>query len=225
MKKNNGELDSVLNEQHYFSCPVYFISRPDFSTVVAEVSDEYVERSKMLDEFDELYPVIMTDNYYSDNRLNEFVRFIGTTAWSILDHQGYAMDDYELVFNEMWTQQHYKHSLMEEHMHGYGSVITGFYFLECPDDCSKVVFGDPRPAKIITNLPEKDLKKVTHGSKAINFEPRPGDMIFTNSWLPHSFSRHGNTQPIKFVHFNLTALPLPKNTNHVYPSTNCVEIV
>jgi hypothetical protein len=28
-------------------------------------------------------------------------------------------------------------------------------------------------------------------------------MIFTNGWLPHSFSRHENEKPIKFVHFNV----------------------
>jgi hypothetical protein len=37
----------------------------------------------------------------------------------------------------------------------------------------------------------------------INFEPKPGLMIFTNAWLAHAFTRHAADKPIKFVHFNL----------------------
>jgi hypothetical protein len=29
-------------------------------------------------------------------------------------------------------------------------------------------------------------------------------MIFANSWLMHSFTRHAADTPIKFVHFNLS---------------------
>ena len=52
----------------------------------------------------------------------------------------------------------------------------------------------------------------TVASQMINFEPKPGLMIFSNAWLPHSFTRHTADKPIKFVHFNLTiqaAPPLP----------------
>ena len=44
----------------------------------------------------------------------------------------------------------------------------------------------------------------TIASKMINFEPKPGLMIFSNAWLAHSFTRHASEKPIKFVHFNLT---------------------
>jgi hypothetical protein len=37
----------------------------------------------------------------------------------------------------------------------------------------------------------------------INFTPKSGMMIFANSWLMHSFTRHAADLPIKFVHFNL----------------------
>jgi len=53
-------------------------------------------------------------------------------------------------------------------------------------------------------LPEQDVSMVTLSSKMINFIPKPGMMIFTNSWMAHSFTRHAAEQPIKFVHFNLT---------------------
>jgi hypothetical protein len=43
----------------------------------------------------------------------------------------------------------------------------------------------------------------TPASRLINFKPEPGMLIFTNSWLAHSFTRHAAKKPIQFVHFNL----------------------
>jgi hypothetical protein len=106
----------------------------------------------------------------------------------------------------MWTQEHHKHSAMDAHVHGYGSQIVGFYFLETPEGGSNVVFHDPRAAKVQIDLPEQDVNMATPASKMINFTPKPGMMIFANSWLMHSFTRHAADLPIKFVHFNLTVI-------------------
>jgi uncharacterized protein (TIGR02466 family) len=152
----------------------------------------------------------MTGNYFGDPRIAGFSEFVGATAWNILNEQGYAMQDKAVSFMEMWTQEHYKHSAMDAHVHGYGSQITGFYFLETPENCSHVVFHDPRAAKVQIDLPEQDMNMATPASKMINFTPKPGMMIFANSWLMHSFTRHAAELPIKFVHFNLTVIQQPQ---------------
>ena len=149
----------------------------------------------------------MTGNYFGDPRMADFSEFVGGTAWNILNEQGYAMQDKAVSFTEMWTQEHHKHSAMDAHVHGFGSQVVGFYFLETPENCSKIVFHDPRAAKVQIDLPEQDINTATPASKAINFTPKPGLMIFANSWLAHSFSRHAAELPIKFVHFNLTVIP------------------
>jgi len=89
--------------------------------------------------------------------------------------------------------------------------IVGFYFLETPENCSNVVFHDPRTAKVQINLPEQDISMATPASRMINFTPKPGMMIFSNSWLSHSFTRHAADNPIKFVHFNLTVIMQPQS--------------
>jgi len=96
---------------------------------------------------------------------------------------------------------------MEQHVHGSGSQIVGFYFLEVPENSSHVVFHDPRAGKPLISLAETDMSKATFASNAINFEPKEGMLMFTNAWLPHSFSRHGNKKPMKFIHFNLGVRP------------------
>ena len=199
-------VQSQLQVAYHFPCPIYLIERPDFLDAVKEVSDENIDTQRKTQELNEIYPVVMSGNYFADPRMAKFSEFVGGTAWNILAEQGYAMQDKVVSFTEMWTQEHHKHSAMDQHVHGFGSQIVGFYFLEAPENCSRVVFHDPRAGKMQIDLPEQDMNMATPASKMINFEPKAGMMIFANSWLAHSFTRHASDKPIKFVHFNLTVM-------------------
>lgn len=199
-----------LKVAHHFPCPIYIIERPDFLDAVNVVSEEGLAVRRKEHTLNEMHPVCMSGNYYADPRIAKFSEFIGATAWNILNQQGYAMSDKLTAFTEMWTQEHHKHSAMDVHVHGFGSQLVGFYFLETPENCSRAVFHDPRAGKLQIDLPEQDMGMATPASKMINFEPKPGMMIFANSWLAHSFTRHAADTPIKFVHFNLTVIPQPQ---------------
>lgn len=196
--------NTQLEVAYHFPCPIYIIERPDFLDAVKVVSDEQLEVARKERDLDELYPVVMSGNYYADARVTDFANFVGATAWNILQEQGYAMEDKVVQFTEMWTQEHHKHSSMEQHVHGFGVQIVGFYFLETPEDSSRVVFHDPRAGKIQNDLPEQNMVNATPASRMVNFEAKEGRLIFSNSWLPHSFTRHASDKPVKFVHFNLT---------------------
>jgi uncharacterized protein (TIGR02466 family) len=204
--------NTQLQITHYFPCPIYLIERTDFLDVVNTVSEEALKATKKTQPLNEIYPVYMTGNYFGDLRMEKFSNFVGATAWNILNEQGYAMQDKAVQFTEMWTQEHHKHSAMDAHVHGFGSQIVGFYFLETPENCSHVVFYDPRAAKVQIDLPEQDVNLATPASKMINFTPKPGMMIFANSWLAHSFTKHAAELPIKFVHFNLTVIQSPQES-------------
>lgn len=214
--------NTQLQVAYHFPCPIYLIERPDFLDVVNYVSEEALEVQRKERELDDIYPVYMTGNYFADPRLAKFTEFVGSTAWNILNEQGYAMQNQAVSFTEMWTQEHHKHSAMDAHVHGYGSQIVGFYFLETPEDCSRVVFHDPRSGKVQIDLPEQDMTKATPASKMINFVPKQGMLIFANSWLMHSFTRHAAEKPIKFVHFNLTVIPAENQVCNTPPPAEVV---
>lgn len=214
--------NTQLQVAHHFPCPIYIIERPDFLGAVSAVSEEALDAQRKERTLDELYPVYMTGNYFGDPRMAAFSEFVGATAWNILNEQGYAMQEKAVQFTEMWTQEHHKHSAMDAHVHGYGSQIVGFYFLETPEGGSNVVFHDPRAAKVQIDLPEQDVNMATPASKAVNFTPKPGMMIFANSWLMHSFTRHAADLPIKFVHFNLTVIAAPQQTCAIPPAAEII---
>jgi len=213
--ENKKSVDEVkvneLSMEIYFPSAVYFVEKPEFIDSVNKVSEKYLEKTRKENQLNEIYPVYMSEGYAGDSDIKEFSKYVGETAWNILSSQGYDMANSVTTFSHMWTQEHHKHSLMEQHVHGHGSQIVGFYFLECPENCSRLLVHDPRPGKIQNNLPEADGNEATYGSNIINFQPKPGMLIFANSWLPHSFGRHTDDKPIKFVHFDITTNYAPAN--------------
>lgn len=210
-----------INAEYFFSSPIYMIENLDFLEAVNEVGEEELAKVKNQIKLNDVYPVYMSANYYNDQRISDFANYVGTTAWNILNDQGYDMQNFILRYSEMWTQEHYKHSSMEQHVHS-NSHIVGFYFLETPENCSRLVVHDTRAGKIMSDLPQKDMNQATHASQMINFVPSPGLLVFLPGWLPHSFTRHVDDQPIKFVHFNLYA---EFSTQQIVATDNIAEVI
>lgn len=191
-----------LNKYICFPTSVYTILDTSFLEIVKQVSKKNLTEAKSKEK-NAIYPAYMSDNFFDDPELTEFNQLVLQVSWTILKDQGYNVEDKETFFTEMWTQEHYKHSLMEQHIHKFGCQIVGFYFLETPKNCSKLLVHDPRPAKTVLALDEINAQDTTEASDIVNVTPEPGLLVFTNGWLPHSFSRHDNNKPIKFVHFNI----------------------
>ena len=204
----------------HFPCPIYIVERPDFLDTVREISDEYLAQVKH--DVNDIYPALMSPSYAHDPRMKDFTEFVRTTAWNILNYQGYAVQNFGMGFESMWTQEHYKQSSMEQHTHGFGAQIVGFYFLDVPENSSRVVFHDPRPGKVMSDLPQQNIQLATPASQMINFEAKPGRLIFSNAWLPHSFTRHAGDTPLRFVHFNLVAMPMQQQHTCQAPAAEIV---
>ena len=179
------------------------MDKPEFLDITRKVSKKFIAKRKKEAELNPNYPVYMTEAINYDSEMLEFSNFVAQAGWNILENQGYAMDLFSTYFTEMWTQEHHQHSTMEKHIHGNGAVLSGFYFLDVPKDSSRVIFHEPKDSKVITNLPEKDMTQGTHASCMINFEPKEGLLMITNSWLPHSFTKNISKKPIRFIHFNI----------------------
>jgi uncharacterized protein (TIGR02466 family) len=214
--------NTQLSVAYHFPCQIYIIERPDFLESVMQVSEEALDEQRKTNKLNEIHPVLMSKNYFADSRIEKFSEFVGATAWNILNEQGYAMHDKSVSFVEMWTQEHHKNSSMDQHVHGYGSQIVGFYFLEAPENCSHVVFHDPRSGKVQIDLPEQDMNNATSASRMINFTPKVGMLMFANSWLAHSFTRHAADLPIKFVHFNLSVQAIPQALCNIPPPAEVI---
>jgi len=155
---------SVFTPHNFFPTTVYTIIKTEFLESVNLVANEALDNVKKDHELNETYPAVMSTGMMGDTRIRTFEKFIADSAWTVLNTQGYNMSQYQTYVSELWCQEHFRFSGMEEHVHPYGVLLSGFYFLETPQDGPMINVHDPRPGKVQASLPERDNMKVTHAS-------------------------------------------------------------
>jgi len=203
-KKLSEPVVAPLEEFHYFVTPIYITKQPQFLDTVKAIAADSIKQVHGNAKPNKIHPVLMSGNMLEDERITPFANFIGQTAWNILSSQGYAMENFSTGFSELWCQEHYQTSSMDYHAHPGGSFLVGFYFLDTPEGCPPAVIHDPRPGRVMLDLPQVDPSQATLSSTAINFTLEPGILMFAPAWLAHSFGRNLSKDPFRFVHFNLT---------------------
>lgn len=186
-----------------FETIVYSAEKPEFIAPVREVALETLAHRKTAGD---VHPMKMGGSMEQDPRIQDFTQFTAVTAGNILADQGYNTTGLGAYFESMWCQEHDKTSGMEQHTHPQ-VLIVGFYFLDVPDNSSVLTFHDPRPGKVATPLGISVPDDVTMASNALHVIPKPGLLVFTNSWLPHSVARNRSDLPLRFVHFNIGLAP------------------
>ena len=209
-----------LNSNIYFSSPVYSIETPEWLNNTNKICNKYIKDARKLNkknikEREKKAGKKIGDHgisYHSDSLiddldLKELQEYICLTSWNILDHMGYDLKNYELFLTDFWVQEfgdkgggHH-----EGHVH-YDSNISGFYFLKCSDKTSIPIFHDPRPAKLMTQLPLKNITEITLGTHQIHYQPKPGTMLFFPAYMEHQYAVDDGVEPFRFIHFNLQAV-------------------
>lgn len=188
----------------YFKCPVYVESLKDFLDLTRSISREY--------EISLEDNVFQSKNIAFDSRVKPLMDYIAQCAWNALDAQGYDMNLFETRLNDLWLQVYNKYNHMPQHVHSNYSHMSGFYFLDVPENSGRIILFDPRPGKNQINLPEKNRNEATYASGMINFEPYEGMLFMTNSWVPHGIDNHISDNSLRVLHFNITVkdyIPTP----------------
>jgi len=218
MNKEVNEVESAdsikIENLSFFACPVFKISMPDYIDVVKEVGEEslqeIIKHIPELADVNEIYPTRQSGTFHNHQKLQQFSQDVIQISWEVLHAQGYDMQRFTTMYEAMWLQEHHKMSGMEQHVHKGGIYLVGFYFLDVPKNSSRLIFHDPRPGKVQMDLPQANVREVTLSSDTVNIEPSPGDLFFAPAWLPHSFSRHGSDEVLKFVHINIAVQNTPQ---------------
>jgi uncharacterized protein (TIGR02466 family) len=202
-----------LIENHIFITPIYFDEKKEWVQKLNKICDPYIQKAreenknKLINNKD-FAIVHHSQSLIKDINFKEFLNYINSNAFDILNNQGFDLTNFELATTELWVQEFASlgggnHS---PHIHWNGH-ISGFYFLNCSDKTSYPVFHDPRSGRMMNLLTEKNILKNTLASSAINFIPKPGTFIFFNSYLQHEFVVDHGIEPFRFIHFNIQAFP------------------
>ncbi len=225
-KKKRNKKESVksfpiqLAKEDLFKCPIWFADDDSFVEDLNKASDPYIKiskdnlkkdidkRNKEFGDKGDMGNVFHSTSLIGDPNFNQLTNYIGATANNLLLEMGFDLTNYQVFITELWVQEFAKngggHHTLHTHWNGH---ISGFYFLKASNKTSRPLFEDPRPGNIMNLLPEKDKSKVTYASSQINYEVKPGRMIFFPSYIPHQYVIDMGYEPFRFIHFNCQAIP------------------
>jgi len=205
-----------------FKCPIYMAEKPEWVDKLNKASDPIIERlrknwkKKIKDPKDSTNKMpnsLHSELLWQYPEFKEIAELILQQSWNILSWQGYNLAGKLPMLTELWVQEFPEEGGFHDiHEHG-NNHISGFYFLKCNEKTSHPVFWDPRPGKKMTDLLMKD-SKINYGSQQIHYKVKPGQFIFFNSYMPHSYVHHKGKEKFRFIHFNMQATVDPsKSTN------------
>ena len=222
MKKNKIKttFPQQLNREDFFSCPVWFADEPSFVDDLNKASDPYIKMSKKNLKKDinkrnkefgnkgDMGNVFHSTSLINDPNFLELQNYVGATAHNLLKEMGFDLTDYQMFVTELWVQEFAKsgggHHTLHTHWNGH---ISGFYFLKASEKTSRPLFEDPRPGNVMNLLPQKDPSKITYASSQINYDIKPGRLIFFPSYMPHQYVVDLGYEPFRFIHWNCQAIP------------------
>lgn len=208
-----------LTTNEVFPTYVYDIDVPELLPLVRDIS---LNSLKGKTPEHPAYPMVMGSNLEGIKEMQPFCEFVGKTAHRILIDQGYDVRNKSVQFSELWCQEHRKYSSMERHVHGNGVQLVGFYFIDVSPNSMAVTLHDPRSAKVQAQEKPEDPSMPTYASTKIDIIPYPGLLIFTDAWLPHSFSRNLSDDPVRFIHFNICTV---ENYTYAPSDEPSVEVI
>lgn len=204
-----------MNVELFFPSAVARDSLPEFLEPARAVLTEYLARVPS-----NSWNVCQSESMF-DERIDGLLARIAQASFEMLSDQGYEMKWSQTKVFEFWGQEFSRNGQHIEHIHANGSQITGFYFVDVPENSSLPSFFDPRPGKKQISLRQENPENVTYASEQIYMTVKPGDLMLFNSWLGHGFTRHESDQPFRFIHFNVTV----ENSNICRPLPPQVEII
>jgi len=197
----------MFTQYKYFETPVYFLEKKEWLNDLISNTDSYIEKAKK-DVEDSFGMSYHSQQLYNDKNFLKFNNFICDSSFKILDEQGYDVNHYAMHIQELWVQEFSEKGGGHHNSHVHSnSHINGFYFLKCSENTSYPVFHDPRSKKRMIHLIEKDTTKLTTSSDTFHIKPQPGLFVFFNAYLEHQFVVDKGTDPFRFIHFNIQAIP------------------
>ena len=227
-KRSKKELDNEsakvfptqLVRENYFQCPIWFADAPEFVKDLNKASDKYIKvakknlkkdidkRNKKFGNRGDMGHVFHSNSLIGDPNFLTLQNYIGATAHNLLIEMGFDLTDYKTFITEMWVQEFAKsgggHHTLHTHWNGH---VSGFYFLKASEKTSRPIFEDPRSGNVMNLLPQKDMTKITYASSQVNYEVKPGRMIFFPSYIPHQYIVDMGYEPFRFIHWNCQAIP------------------
>eukprot|EP00931_Biecheleriopsis_adriatica_P066876 TRINITY_DN41116_c0_g1_i1.p1 TRINITY_DN41116_c0_g1~~TRINITY_DN41116_c0_g1_i1.p1 ORF type:complete len:241 (+),score=55.75 TRINITY_DN41116_c0_g1_i1:70-723(+) len=104
-----------------------------------------------------------------------------------------------------WATRHENGSSHSWHAHA-GSLLSGIYFVKCPEESGNLVFADPRGLHDESVDSDWDMmERHPFGGNAFQVRPTAGRLVLFPSWLLHKVAATMGSEARTSIAFNLDA--------------------
>jgi uncharacterized protein (TIGR02466 family) len=180
----------------YFPAIVYRDERPDLIENILPVCLQALDQVRQPG-----MTIVQSLHLGHEPVLREVADYLLLSSVDILRSQGYSVDKYDFYLSGMWAQETGKGTGTNVHVHK-NSQISGWFFLETPENGAYPVYYDTRMNKTMVELDYVQEEEVTNATGMINFNNVvPGTVLFNNSWMNHQIVGGTTDAPTRCIHF------------------------
>lgn len=191
----------------YFPAIVYRDERVDLVDQTLPVCMDYLSCNR-----DEDIKLRQSSSLIYDPAMRHVADYLLVSAVTILREQGYAVDNYDFYLSGLWAQEIQNGASTNVHVHK-NSQISGWMFLETPENGAYPIYYDTRMNKAMAELDFVEANDISNATNAIHFNNiRPGTVLFSNSWMQHQLVGGNSDQPTRCLHFIVAHKDKPCST-------------
>ena len=180
----------------YFPALVYRDERPDLVEKVLPAAMKHLDKVR-----NSMWALLQSEHIASDPDLRELADYVLWNSVNILKTQGYSVEKYDFYLQGFWAQELTKDAGTNIHVHG-NSQISGWFFLETPENGAYPAYHDTRTNKEMVDLDFVQGDQINIATKTIYFNNvNPGSVFFNNSWIQHQLVGGKSNTPTRCIHF------------------------
>ena len=184
-----------LQAYAYFPAMVYRDDHPEWVEYTQSVTKKYFDSTPNQGALSQ------TMSMANDPGLKFLTDYLLQSSVEILKSQGYAVDRYDFYLSGLWGQDVNCTGGTDIHVHK-NSQISGWLFLDVPENGSYPIYYDPRKNKEMIELDFYQGTELTNASTSVHFNGvKSGTILFANSWIQHQLTPNMSSAKTKSIHF------------------------
>lgn len=149
------------------------------------------------------------DDFPDVDGLEKFRDILELAASSLAEQQGVDLEKYRVVITSIWINRMISGGHHSKHAHP-ASTYSGTFYVNCPNDSSKIRFYNPIENLWAMSMPPISNKSPS-SSMTVEYQPEPGLILIWNSWLLHEVLPYTGTSHRDTISFNFNCVDTKTN--------------
>ena len=213
-QSENTEVTGTLYREAYFPTFIYRCDFPDADALNEQLLDA-IRREKASDET-RIEKSNLTDlgGWHSHDELHlqsdfrDFAKRVEKVAAEVSKQLNYSTEC-STTIDDMWSIVNPVGSYNRSHIHP-GSLWSGVYYVQAPENCGAIKFTDPRTQNMILSPQLNQDRPSAKGTwTSVQYDPYPGRLMLFPSWLYHAVEPNlteekGEASERVCISFNMT---------------------